>query len=93
MSMKINTFKMLPLAKSLLEFLQTGVNEGAVILDENGVTVDTDKAREQIAQKLVLSMKEWKPEYQGKNLLDEPTKLAGARFLAGVATSLLKQGN
>ena len=84
---------MLPLAKSLLEFLQTGVNEGAVIFDNNGVTVNPDIAREKIAQKLVVSMKDWKPVYQGQDLLDEPTKMAGARFLAGVATSLLKQGN
>jgi hypothetical protein len=90
--MKINTFQMLPLAKSLLEFLQTGVNEGSIIFDEKGIVVDMNVAREQIADKLVIKMKDWKPVYQGKELLDDPTKMAGARFLAGVATSLLKQG-
>lgn len=88
--MKINTFQMLPLAKSLLDFLQTGVNMGTIIVNEQGITIDADLARQQIADKLVLEMKDWKPQYQGKELLDEQTRMAGARFLAGVSISLLK---
>jgi len=88
--MKINTFQMLPLAKSLLEFLQNGVNVGTIIFDEQGITIDVDRARQQIADKLVVQMKDWKPEYQGKELLDDQTRMAGARFLAGVSISLLK---
>jgi hypothetical protein len=89
--MKINTFKMLPLAKSLLEFLQTGVDAGSIIFDEQGIAIDLEKSREQIADKLIVQMKNWKPIYQDKELLDEPTRIAGARFLAGIAISLLKK--
>ena len=90
--MKLNTFAMLPLAKSLLEFLQTGLNIGSIVLDEQGVTVDLNVARQQIADQLVVQMKEWKPKYQNTEVLDEHTRMAGARFLAGIAVSLLSKG-
>ena len=84
---------MLPLAKSLLEFLQIALNEGTVILDDEGIALNVDVAREKIAKNLVFKMKDWKPVYQKTELLDENTRMAGARFLAGVATSLLQEGN
>jgi len=88
--MKINTFKMLPLAKSLLEYLQTGIDNGMIYLDHTGATVNEEIVRNHITGKLVEEMKNWQPTYQNKELLDEETRLAGARFLAGVAMSLLR---
>ncbi len=88
--MKINTFKMLPLAKTLLEHLQTGIEKGMVYIDHTGVTLDEDILRNHIALKLVEEMKEWKPTYQNQDLLDDDTRLAGARFLAGISVSLLR---
>jgi hypothetical protein len=88
--MKINTFKMLPLAKSLLEHLQTGIDKGMVYIDHTGVVIDEQNVRNHITAQLVAEMKEWKPLYQNKELLDEDTRLAGARFLAGISMSLLR---
>jgi len=88
--MKLNSFKMLPFAKELLTLLQEGLNDGAIIIDDYGITLDEDQVRERIAQKIVTKMVYWQPKYEDKELLDEPTRLAGARFLAGVVFSLLK---
>jgi len=88
--MKINSFKMLPFAKDLLEFLQTGLNDGTIIINEFNLTIDEDLCREKISQKLLEKMMTWKPSYENKELLDEKTRLAGARFLAGIVFSLLK---
>lgn len=88
--MKLNSFKMLPFAKDLLVFLQEGLNDGVIIIDEIGLTIDENQAREKIAQKIVKKMITWQPKYENTALLDEPTRLAGARFLAGVVFSMLK---
>ena len=82
---------MLPFAKDLLAFLQDGLNEGVIILDPKGIVLDENQARDMIAQKIVEKMKDWNPEYEKKRILDEPTRLAGARFLAGVVFSMLKE--
>lgn len=88
--MKLNSFKMLPFAKDLLAFLQDGLDSGAIVIDECGLTLDENQIKEKIAQKIVEKMINWQPTYENKTLLDEPTRLAGARFLAGVVFSMLK---
>ena len=87
----INAFHMLPFAKSLLQFLQTALIEGAIVLSEQGVNCDQEKLCEILSLRLVEKMKDWKPEYNGVTLLDEKTRLHGARFLTGIAYSLLKE--
>ncbi len=90
--MKINAFQMLPFAKSLLQFLQTAITEGALIINDEGyVKLDEKSIKELLSNKLVNHMRDWKPEYNGKELLDENTRLHGARFLSGIAYSLLKE--
>ena len=91
-NMKINAFHMLPFAKSLLQFLQTAITEGALIINDEGyVKLDEKSIKELLSNKLVNHMRDWKPEYNGKELLDENTRLHGARFLSGIAYSLLKE--
>jgi hypothetical protein len=41
-----------------------------------------------VAAFLLEKMKGWDPKVSGKGLLDEPTRAAAARFLAGVAVNL-----
>ncbi len=88
--MKLNSFKMLPFARELLSFIQEGIDAGSVIIDTKGVSISSEDIQKQIAEKLTLKMKNWKPKYEGKDVLDDQTKLAGARFLSGVAYGLLK---
>ena len=61
-----------------------------VYIDHTGVTLDEDILRNHITITLVEEMKDWKPTYQKKDLLDDDTRLAGARFLAGISVSLLR---
>jgi hypothetical protein len=88
--MKLNAFKMLPFAKELLTFLQEGVQDGTIIWNDLKPTINEEMIREKIAQKIVVKMVYWKPEYEGQELLDEQTRMAGARFLAGVVMNLVK---
>lgn len=88
--MKINAFKMLPFAKELLNFLQEGVQDGSIIWNDLKPTIDEDMIREKIAEKIAVKMVYWQPQYDGKELLDEATRKAGARFLAGVVINLVK---
>lgn len=90
--MKLNAFQMLPFAKSLLQFLQTAITEGAIIINDEGyMQLEEKSIKELLSHKLVTQMKEWNPEYNGKSLLDENTRLHGARFLSGIAYSILKE--
>ena len=91
--MNLNAFQMLPFAKSLLGFLQQAVIEGGIVLSEQGFDCDKDKICEILSSRLVVKMKEWNPNYNGTTLLDEKTRLHGARFLTGIAYSLLKGKN
>jgi len=81
---------MLPFAKSLLEFLQLALSKGAILITEKGISIHEKQLKEALNEMLVEEMKNWNPEYNGKKILDNQTKLAGARFLAGVACSMLE---
>ena len=88
--MKLKAFAMLPFAKSLLGFLQIALAKGAIIISEKGISIQEEQLKEALNEILVEEMKNWNPEYNGKKILDNKTKLAGARFLAGVACSMLE---
>ena len=91
--MNLNAFHMLPFAKSLLSFLQQALVEGGLIFSEHGFSCDKEKICELLTLRLMEKMKEWNPEYNGTSLLDEKTRLHGARFLTGIAYALLKENS
>lgn len=77
---KLNTFEILPLAKGLLSFLQEAVDKTAE-LKANGMKIDEDTVGLYLNEKMV----DWNPKLKGKEILDDNTKAAGARFLTGIA--------
>jgi hypothetical protein len=46
---------------------------------------------QQIVEKLKIEMKDWQPQINGVAVLDDETKLAAAKFLAGVASAVLQK--
>ncbi len=83
--MKWNSMALLPLVSQLGEHLKTAF-EHYVALKASGVTVTTDT----LAGFILIKMASWNPTAAGKPLLDDETREAAARFLAGVAINLTK---
>ena len=50
----------------------------------------TNMTPDMLAVVLTMQMSTWNPDFQGKKLLDDETRQAAARFLAGVAMNLAK---
>lgn len=46
---------------------------------------DVEPTPDLVAMMLEMKMADWNPKVKGVSLLDEDTKAAGARFLAGIA--------
>jgi hypothetical protein len=83
--MKFQAAALLPLVMKLGDYLKVGF-EHYVALKASGTTLSPDM----LAAFIATQMSTWNPDFQGKKLLDEETRLAAARFLAGVATNLAK---
>jgi len=83
--MKWNSMALLPLVTQLGEHLKTAF-EYYVTMKASGVTVNT----EMLAGFILTKMASWNPTAGGKTLLDDETREAAARFLAGVAINLTK---
>ena len=83
--MKWNSLALLPLVTQLGDHLKTAF-EHYVALKASGVSVNT----ETLAGFLLVKMASWNPTAGGKTLLDDDTREAAARFLAGVAINLTK---
>jgi hypothetical protein len=81
--MKFRTSQILPLVSSLGKYLQMGMDE-YVKLKTSGNPVDA----EQLSVYLDDKMSSWNPKIKNVNLMDESTRRAGARFLAGVAVAI-----
>ena len=83
--MKFNQAALLPLVMKLGELLKVGFDH-YVALRAAGVEVTV----EIITGFLCVKLADWDPVVGGRHLLDEPTRQAAARFLAGVASNLAK---
>lgn len=76
--------KFLPLVKELGSYLKMGMDHYADLR-----AAGADAGPEIIAFFLQEKMQSWNPMVAGQPLLDEPTRAAGARFLAGVAVKFV----
>ena len=81
----MNLADLLPLATKIGSYLKSGVDQYAA-LKASGISVTPDL----IAAFLADQMTDWHPEIKGRRLLDSDTRLAGARFLAGIAFNFAK---
>ena len=81
--MKFSTSKLLPLVMQLGSYLKSGIDQYAA-LKTLGEDVDPDIIKFFIEEK----MTSWDPKINNKALLDETTRSAGARFLAGIACNV-----
>jgi len=87
--MKLNPLSMLPFAQSLLLHLQSGITKGVLLYTSEGISLNLEQLQGEVATYLATEMREWKPMYNGHELLDDTTRYAGTRFLAGVACNIL----
>lgn len=76
--------KFFPLVKQLGDYLKLAVDHYAD-LRSTGQNADPDM----VAFFLRSKMDGWDPQVSGKSLLDDDTRDAGARFLAGVAVNFV----
>jgi len=83
--MKFPKSQLLPLVMKLGNYLKSGF-EHAVAMKAAGEEIDA----EIVAIFLSHQMESWNPSISGKELLDEQTKSAAARFVAGVAFNISK---
>jgi len=85
MAFSFSKTKLLPLVMKLGDFLKDGFEQYAT-LKGAGVEPNVDL----IAAFILIQMKNWNPKIAGKEVADEETKEACARFLAGIAFNLAK---
>ena len=81
--MTLNAQTLLPLVIQLGQYLKAGLDH-YVLLKSAGKEAGPDIVALFIDEK----MKGWKPKIGDKVLLDDTTRAAGARFLAGIAVNL-----
>jgi hypothetical protein len=82
--MKFNISAFLPLVMKLGDYLKSGF-EHYVALKASGTELSADMLGAFIAAQ----MGTWHPDFQGKKLLDEDTRQAAGRFLAGVILNMV----
>ena len=84
--MKFNLVAFLPLITKLGDYLKVGF-EHYVALKASGTALSPDILGVFIGMK----MASWEPVLQGKKLLDDETRNAAARFLAGVIINMVSE--
>jgi hypothetical protein len=84
--MKLNIAAFLPLVTKLGDYLKVGFDH-YVALKATG----TEMSADMLGAFLGIKMTTWNPEFQGKHLLDDETRQAAARFLAGVILNLVNE--
>lgn len=82
--MKFNLAAFLPLISKLGDYLKLGFDH-YVALKASGTSLSPDL----LAAFIGMKMTTWQPELQGKKLLDDETRTAAARFLAGVIINMV----
>lgn len=83
--MTFSTTALLPLVMQLGTYVKAAADHYAN-LREIGKNPDPDL----IAAFIKVKLDEWDPKLQGKTLLDEATRSAGSRFLAGLVVNASK---
>lgn len=78
--------KFLPLVTQLGNYLKMGLDHYAVLK-----TTGQEAGPDIVAAFLEAKMQAWQPKLSGKDLLDDETRHAAARFLAGVAVNYTKE--
>jgi len=81
---KFNAMSFLPLISKLGDYLKIGFDH-YVALRASGTQLSPDVLGVFIAMK----MSTWDPELQGKKLMDDETRVAASRFLAGVIINMV----
>jgi hypothetical protein len=81
---KFNAISFLPLITKLGDYLKLGFDH-YVALKASGTELSPDVLGAFIAMK----MASWNPELQGKRLMDDETRAAASRFLAGVIINMV----
>ena len=79
-----NTAKIIPLITQLGTYLKGGMDHYADLRQ-----LKKDANPDIIAAFIQIKMADWNPKFEGKALLDQETREAGARFLAGLAVNLV----
>jgi len=78
--------QLIPLIIKLGEYLKYGY-EHAQEIEAKGTVIDPDI----LSIFIDSQMKEWNPKINEKNVLDESTRKAASRFLAGIATNIIRK--
>ena len=81
--------QLIPLIIKLGDYLKQGYDHSKHLQESGVMSVDVDV----LSMFLHISMKDWNPCINNTQVLDEETKKAVARFLAGVAINLTKREN
>jgi hypothetical protein len=80
-----NVSQFLPLITQLGSYLKEAIDHYADLRK-----VDPEVGPEVVALYLNERMSKWDPKIRTASLLDEPTRMAAARFLAGVAVNFAR---
>jgi hypothetical protein len=80
--------KLFPALTSLRDYLVLTVDAVEATL-RTGRTLSADQAAKWLEQQMIQD--KWSPVINGVAVLDEPTRKAGARFLAGIALALTRK--
>lgn len=76
--------KFLPLVSQLGNYLKLGIDHYADLR-----AAGSQAGPEVVAMFIRAKLSDWNPKASGKELLDDPTRDAAARFLAGVAVNFV----
>ena len=83
--MTLSLPKLIPLIQQIGTYLKLGADHYA------DLRAASDAANSEVVAFFLLSkMSDWDPKVGGKTLLDDETRAAAARFLAGVAVNFSK---
>jgi hypothetical protein len=74
--------KFIPPVSQLGKYLKMGLDHYAMLKNEG-----TEAGPDLIAAFLMMKMADWDPKLNNQSLLDDKTRAAAARFLAGVAVN------
>lgn len=83
--MSLSLPKILPLAQQIGGYLKMAADHYVVLHN-----IGKEASAEVVAAFLQVKMADWDPKISGKTLLDDDTREAAARFLAGVAVNYAK---
>jgi hypothetical protein len=83
---KFSLASFFPLISKLGDYLKIGF-EHYVAMKASG----TDLSPDLLAAFIGMKMTAWQPELQGKKLLDDETRMAAGRFLAGVIINMVSE--